>query len=120
MDVLLRTTAPLFAARYQLELHDAFRAGCHLDATVYALVRARQQHPHAGFQVRKHLRTADDLTEMRRADFLLALADQHKIYWKFFAAGLERAKCAQKRILRALLVDRAATHAHCAEPGLLH
>ena len=68
---------------------------------------------------RLHLGTPDDLREVRRADLLLALRDEHQVDRELAPRALVGVQRREERRLGALLVDRPAAHDDLAELRLV-
>src|SRR5207249_5757175 len=85
-NVLPRPATPTLAAQHQLALDHALGAERDGHLSVESLCGGRHEDPHRAPQRRKHFGPAHDLGEMRRADLLLPLRDEHKVHWGF-AAG---------------------------------
>jgi hypothetical protein len=80
MNVLLRSAAPVLAARDQFKFHHALCACRHLHAAIESLARIRQHHADAAFHVRENVGAVDDLPEVRRGDFLFPFAHQDEVH----------------------------------------
>ena len=104
----------------QLELDDALRAEADRDDAVGVLRRRRHEDADASCaSAASHLGPADDLPDVRRADLLLALGDQHEVDRQLPAGAADRVQRGEERRLRALLVDRAAARSiTLPRPGL--
>src|SRR5262249_62115301 len=84
-----RPAPPLLARGHELELHHTLGAERHGDAAVAILPGFRHEDADALPELREHLGAPHHLTEMRRADLLLAFADQYEVYRQRAARGLE-------------------------------
>src|SRR6267154_1697959 len=115
MNVLLRTTSPLFTAGHEFQFDDTLRTECDLEAAIGILIGARQQHAHTGLQCLEDIWGHYNFAEMWRADFLFPLANEYQVDRQLFTGRIERHQGAQKRILRTLLVHRTASHADRSE-----
>src|SRR5882757_8796012 len=115
MNVLLRTTSPLFTAGHEFQFDDTLRTKCDLEAAIGILIGARQQHAHTGLQCLEDIWGHYNFAEMWRADFLFPLANEYQVDRQLFTGRIERHQGAQKRILRTLLVHRTASHADRSE-----
>ncbi len=65
------------------------------------------------------VRPGRDLAEVRRADLLLAFADEHDIDRQLASRGADRVERGEEGRLGTLLVHRAATHDRLPETGAL-
>src|SRR6516165_842503 len=120
MNVVLWATPPLLPAGDELELHDSLGAERDLHAAVAILGRFGHEYADAFLQLREHCRAVHDLSEVRRADLLLALAYQHEVDRQLATGRLERLQRAEEGILGAFLIDGATSHADRAETRFLH
>ena len=70
-------------------------------------------------QRRLDLGPVHDLPDVRRADLLLALGDQHEVDRQLLAGAADRVQRGEERRLGSLLVHRAAADDHLAEARLV-
>ncbi len=80
---------------------------------------AGMKMPSAFLSAGEHVRAPHDLMEMRRADFFLALGDQHDVDRQFHLGGFGRHEARRARWLQGLLIHGAATDDGAAETGLV-
>ena len=107
-----RAASPLLAAGDQLQLDHALGAEIDLHAAVAILAGRRHEHADSTSSARPS--PWDCVTtspKVRRADLLLAFADQHQVHRQLLARGLERVQRAEEGGLRPFLIDRAAADA---------
>ena len=97
------------------QLDDALGAERDRDDAVRVLRGAGHEDAGSASQRRRDLGPAHDLREVRRADLLLALGDEHEVDGQLPARAADRVERGEERGLRALLVDRAAAHEDLAE-----
>ena len=94
--------APLLAARHQLQLDDALGAERHRHACRRGPApREGMKTPVQRLSAALHLRPLHHLAEVRRADLLLALGDQHEVDRQLLARAADRVQRGQERGLAA-------------------
>ena len=120
VNVLCRTASPLFAARHQLKLDNAFRAQVHRDDSVQVLCRKRHEYADTLLERRKHLGTPNELRDVRRTDLLFAFGHQHQVYRHLLSRAANCVQGREKRRFRSFLVHRAATDHHFPEWRFVH
>src|SRR5215467_5883740 len=100
MDVFARAASPLFSARNQLALDDAFRSECHRHVAVQLLLGRRHENAKTFLERCNYLWTAHDLRKMWRTDLLFTLRDEHQIYGKLASGGADRMERRDERGFR--------------------
>src|SRR2546423_14879369 len=107
MNVLCRTASPFFATRNQLQLDHALRSKVHGNNPIQILCRRGHEYADAFLKRVEHLRSPNELWNMRRTDFLFALRDQHKIHWHLLSSAADRMQRGEKCCLWSFLVHSA-------------
>src|SRR5689334_2713837 len=108
VDVRIGAAPPLLSTRHQLQLDDSLRAEVDLHRAVQILTAERDDDADTLAQRRGNVRSLNDLRKIRRADFLLALANEHQIDRQLLASGLECMQRGEERRLRSLLIGGSA------------
>ena len=119
VDILSRAASPKLPACGQLQFDHALGSQVDRHNAVEALRCRWHKNPGATGQRSLHVRTAHDLLEVRRADFLLALRHQNQVQRQLSAGAADRVESGKQSGLRTFLVDRASTDEHLAEPRLV-
>ena len=117
MNVFHRSAAPLRAAGYQLKFDDAFGAVERGNGAVQILRREGHVDADGLLQRFENFRLADNLCEMRRADFFFAFGDEDKVHGEFLAGAANRMERREKCGFRPFLIDGAAAHENFADSG---
>src|SRR5216117_208557 len=120
VDVALGPAAPTFAARDELQLDHALGAEGDDHLAVEFLRGRGHEDPHRVPERGEHLRPADDLGEVRRADLFFTFGHEHQVDRELPTRAADRVQCGQERRLGALLVHGASADQHGAHVGLLH
>jgi len=119
VDVALWPAAPALAARDELDLDHAFGTEGHDHLAVELLRGGGHEDADRVAERGEHLRSAHDLGEMGRADFLLTLGHEHQVHGEFPARAADGVECGEERRLGALLVHGATTDQHGSHTGPL-
>ena len=110
---------PLFAARDQFQLDDALGTEIDGDVAVLVLPAGGNEDALGLLERGEDVGALHDLVKVRRADFFLALGDQHEVDREFRLGLAHGMKRGQHGGLGSFLIDGAATDDRAAESGLV-
>ncbi len=120
MDIEFRAASPVLAARDQLQLNDALRAERRHYRAIQRLHSRRHEHTRTFSQCGQHLRPANHLRKMRRADFLLPFGHQYQVHRKLASRVAEAMQGREKGGLWPFLVYRPAAHQRFSNARFVH